>query len=183
LITNKLASGGAEMKIRYFADGSNMNTARLRARVPTANPVAIGSLAGYQLRFHKRSVGGSAKCNALYTGNNADVVWGVVFNILRAEKPALDRAEGLGLRGYRDPTVSVTLLTGEQLDAVTYLAQSVAIVEGLPVYAGYKDYVTSGAREHGLPAEYIAAVIDPVVEVADPSPRSVMCLPERGIGR
>ena len=90
------------MKFKYFAYGSNMWTPRLRERVPSAEPMGIASVAGYRLRFHKRSIDGSAKCNAFYTGNNANVVWGVVFDILQAEKANLDRAEGLSPKGYRD---------------------------------------------------------------------------------
>jgi cation transport regulator ChaC len=156
------------LKFKYFAYGSNMWTPRLRERVPSAEPMGIASLAGYRLRFHKRSIDGSAKCNAFYTGNNANVVWGAVFDILQAEKANLDRAEGLSLKGYRDSSVSLTRPTGEQLAAVTYLAQSAALVGDLPTYSWYKEFVARGAVQHGLPGDYIAASINPAQAIQDP---------------
>lgn len=58
--------------------------------------------------------------------------------------------------------------TGEQLDAVTYLAQSAARVEDLPTYSWYKEFVARGAVQHGLPGDYIAASINPAQAIQDP---------------
>jgi gamma-glutamylcyclotransferase len=85
--------------MKYFAYGSNMSTPRLRERVPSCQFTTNAKLLRYQLRFHKRSKDESSKCNAFHTGEDTDIVWGVIFNILAAEKKALDRAEGLG-SGY-----------------------------------------------------------------------------------
>jgi gamma-glutamylcyclotransferase len=83
----------------YFAYGSNMCTARLRARVPSARPIAAACLENHRFAFHKISDDDSGKGDAFYTGEPADFVWGVVFDIDEGEKPRLDRHEGLGF-GY-----------------------------------------------------------------------------------
>jgi gamma-glutamylcyclotransferase len=84
----------------YFAYGSNMCAGRLRGRVHSAVPVRVARLLNHSLRFHKRSdKDSSGKADAYFTGEPEDVVWGVVFDIDPAEKPDLDRHEGLG-HGY-----------------------------------------------------------------------------------
>lgn len=143
-----------------------MSTPRLRCRVPSCRPVSIAKLSGYQLRFHKRSKDGSAKCDAYYTGDRADFVWGVVFEIAATEKSSLDAAEGKGA-GYEDRNVQLTLPSGEQVEAVTYVAQAQAIDLSLPVYSWYKDFVATGALEHRLDEAYVARNITPIDAVPD----------------
>lgn len=60
--------------ILYFAYGSNMSSARLRARVPSCRPIGIAFLPGHELRFHKRSKDGSGKCDAFQVEGGAGVV-------------------------------------------------------------------------------------------------------------
>ena len=117
--------------VRYFAYGSNMLTDRLRERVPSATAIGIGRLGGHELRWDKRSGhDGSGKCDAEATGRQEDVVWGVVFELDPDEKPALDRAEGLGA-GYMDKTVQVSTDAGP-VTAVMYYAIDKDPSLGLP---------------------------------------------------
>lgn len=148
--------------IKYFAYGSNMSSARLRARTPSARAFAIGKIAGYRLVFHKRS-NGSAKADAFFTGNEFDKVWGVVFQIDKREKGELDKAEGLHY-GYEQKFVSVETETGN-VTAVMYYATDVD--PKLLPYSWYVRHAVVGAREHSLPEEYIKA-IERVPQVEDP---------------
>ncbi len=158
---------GSNLIIKYFAYGSNMCSGRLRDRVP-CEFVTVARLSGYQLRFHKLSKkDSSSKGNAFYTGVATDEVWGVVFEIPASKKAVLDAFEGLGY-GYEDVGVMVTLLTGEQLQARTYVADPKFIREGLAPYSWYKAYVLAGAVEHGLPLEYVSGAIEAVVAREDP---------------
>jgi hypothetical protein len=155
------------LKIKYFAYGSNMCSGRLRDRVP-CEFVAIAKLTGHQLRFHKLSKKDhSSKCDAFSTGVATDEVWGVVYDIPASKKPVLNAFEGLGY-GYDDAEVVVILATGEEMPARTYVAAPKYIREGLAPYTWYKAYVQAGAVEHGLPPEYVAARIEPIVAAADP---------------
>ena len=139
--------------LRYFAYGSNMCTSRLRGRgVPSAKPQSVVALKGYKLRFHKRSTtDSSAKCNAYRTDNPEDHVIGVIFDIDPAEKPELDKAEGLG-HGYHEQC-------SDRLNAYMYVADPDAIDDRLVPYTWYLDFVVGGAREHNLPEEYVQQLL------------------------
>jgi gamma-glutamylcyclotransferase (GGCT)/AIG2-like uncharacterized protein YtfP len=138
---------------RYFAYGSNMSTERLRGRTPSARPLGRASLAGHILRWHKLGRDGTGKCDAAYTGKRSDTVWGVLFEIDRAEKAALDRVEGLGI-GYDEAEVQV-VLAGACCSARTYRAKPGRTDAALKPRQWYKDHVLRGAREHELPVWYI----------------------------
>src|SRR4051812_40930059 len=97
--------------IRVFSYGSNLCIERLRARTPSAVVVAVGTLPGHVLRWHKRSRDGSGKCNAYATGREDDIVWGVVYELTPADKLVLDVCEGLG-EDYFEKSVEVRTQTG-----------------------------------------------------------------------
>jgi gamma-glutamylcyclotransferase (GGCT)/AIG2-like uncharacterized protein YtfP len=109
----------------YFAYGSNMSSRRLCAenRVPSARRLCLATLPEHRLTFHKKSNDGSAKCDAYFTGDKADYVIGVLFEISQSEKRNLDRAEGLGY-GYREEKITVMTDSGEQ-NAVAYFATDI----------------------------------------------------------
>ena len=143
-----------------------MLTARLRERAPSATPMGIGQLTGHLLAWDKRSRrDGSGKCDAEATGRESDVVWGVLFELDAPDKPALDRAEGLGA-GYAEKLVRIRTQAGV-VDAVTYCATDKDLT--LRPYHWYKALVIAGAREHGLPAGY-RRDLELVVTVANPGP-------------
>ncbi|MFP4610679.1 MAG: gamma-glutamylcyclotransferase family protein [Thiohalophilus sp.] len=140
----------------YFAYGSNMSSRRIQARAPSATKRDTAVLTGHRLAFHKISdKDGSAKCDACETGNLTDCVHGVVFTIAEQDKPALDRAEGLG-RGYAEKVVRVSLTNGEVVEAITYYA--IRTDPALKPLDWYKAHVIRGAREHALPEAYIRAI-------------------------
>ena len=149
-------------KLRYFAFGSNMSSRRLKARVPSARVIGPGVLPGHRLAFHKVSKDGSAKCDILPSGS--DRVQGVLFEIDEAEKPLLDRAEGLG-DGYEQKTVDVLLPSAVTERAFTYFATRVDA--GLQPYSWYKRHVLEGAREARLPPAYIE-MLEQFEAVEDP---------------
>ena len=146
-----------------FSYGSNMSSARLRDRVPSARFVAVAILPAYRLRFHKVSSDGSGKCDALETGNYNDRVFGVVYELADDEKLSLDSMEGLRF-GYDEKVVEVITEQGK-LNILMYFATRVN--SSLKPYCWYKEHVLIGAREHGLPPEYIAQ-IEAIAAVEDP---------------
>lgn len=148
-----------------FCYGSNMSQRRLQARVPSARFVAVAELPAHRLRFHKSAGDGSAKCDAEKTGNPEDRVIGVVYEIADAEKPDLDRHEALGF-GYDEKQVELRSEMGN-LQAWVYYATR--INDSLKPFHWYKDHVLIGARENGLPADYIAR-IEAVESIDDPRP-------------
>ncbi|MCB1754283.1 MAG: gamma-glutamylcyclotransferase [Gammaproteobacteria bacterium] len=152
--------------MKYFAYGSNMPLARLRQRVPNARILLSGMLAQHDLRFHKRSHDGSAKCDAFFTGQDSDRIWGILFEIDSKELPGLRKAEGLG-RGYEEKTVDIFDRDGRQHSAMTYYADQDYITQQLKPYDWYKNHVLTGAHQGLLPDDYIAR-ISVVACISDP---------------
>lgn len=149
-------SAGDMGYLRVFAYGSNMCEGRLREprRVPSARFVGVARLPQHVIRFHKRSTDGSGKADAYRTERPEDSVWGVVYGFLEAEKPALDRAEGLG-EGYVQCNVEVLGAGGEVYQAFMYVAEPSSVDPSLKPYSWYKRFVVEGARQHNLPEWYI----------------------------
>jgi gamma-glutamylcyclotransferase len=104
--------------LNYFAYGSNMSLARLRARVPSTKFISLAMLSGHELRFHKRSDDGSAKCDAYEPGNPDSEVTGILYTINDTEKRNLNLAEWLGY-GYDIKEVVLMLADGNQVTAFT----------------------------------------------------------------
>ena len=142
-----------------------MSTPRISRRISSAAVLSTAYLPGHILRFHKKSVDGSAKCDIEHTRTPADIVHGVVFRISRKEKHVLDHYEGLG-NGYEDKQVTIYLDGGEPVAVTTYYATH--IDASLKPYHWYKEHVLRGAREHALPAGHIRA-IEAVESIADPN--------------
>lgn len=150
----------------YFAYGSNLYLPRLRARVPSCVPLGPGQLLGYRLAFHKQGRDGSGKCNVVPTGNLHDIVHGRLFELPQVELDALHRAEGFGY----DQAWADVCCGGEVRAAMFYLGRAEFVDDSLRPFAWYKAFVLRGAREAGLPADYLAQ-IDEVPAVADPDRR------------
>lgn len=158
---------GPPVPVVYFAYGSNMSTARLRKRMPSCKPLGTATLPAHALRFHKQSKDKSGKCNAFHTGSDGKVI-GVLYSFDPAERAILDKAEGVG-NGYEHQVVTVINSEGHRQKVLTYLATADAINDDLKPYGWYKEFVLSGAREHGLPVEYINQYIQQVDEIKDPN--------------
>ncbi|MBT8147085.1 MAG: gamma-glutamylcyclotransferase [Gammaproteobacteria bacterium] len=139
--------------MNYFAYGSNMSLARLRSRVPSARSLGLGILEQHQLRFHKLSKDGSAKCDAFLTGEPLHQVFGVLYRIEAEQKPLLDEVEGVG-QGYEEKAISIIDTGGNLSSAFTYYATH--IDDTLLPYSWYLNHVLIGAKEASLPEGYIA---------------------------
>lgn len=148
----------------YFAYGSNMSIARLRGRVPSAVTLGRHSLLGHDLYFHKSCNDGSAKCDAYFTSNVADVIYGALFEIAAAEKPALDKVEGLG-HGYDEKEVTVTAQDGTLRISIIYVASD--IDKTLKPYSWYMNHVLIGAIETSLPANYVKLKMHSIEVIED----------------
>jgi gamma-glutamylcyclotransferase len=150
--------------VKYFAYGSNMSISRLRERAPSALALGRHALKEHDLRFHKSSKDGSGKCDAFYTGDHVDIVFGALFDISPGEKSALDKAEGLGY-GYEEKSVAVLASDGSSREATTYFATE--IDEYLKPYTWYLNHVLVGAGETSLPDDYVQWKISAIGSIQD----------------
>ena len=132
----------------YFAYGSNLLSERLRGRVASARAVCAAWLDGHRLTCGKLGRDGTGKATLVKDASAR--VWGAVYSIAATDWEALDRFEP----GYARVALAVMTARRESLLATTYLAP-VTAADPVPL-ASYKQLIVAGAREHGLPAEYIA---------------------------
>ena len=151
------------MELYYFAYGSNLHPARLQVRVPSAEFVEVAVLPDRALRFCKRSVDGSAKCTLAPALGSRTL--GAVYRLAAQEKELLDRVEGLD-QGYDEGWQGLPLNDGV-VRAFFYVAAPDYLDATLQPYHWYKHLVLAGARYHGFPDAYIAA-IDAVASIEDP---------------
>lgn len=123
------------------------------SRCPSAKFLSVGTLGGWQLVFNKKSKDGSSKAN-LQRLNSARV-WGVVWSIDDVDKPALDRAEGLG-RGYEQMAVKVFSEDLGEIECLAYVALEQKYLESkLGPHSWYSELVLLGAHQWSLPPEWI----------------------------
>lgn len=151
--------------LHYLAYGSNLHPLRLMARVPSARVLGVVTLPGRVVKFHKRSnTDASAKCD-LVARPGAGESYAVLYELSAAQKPLLDSIEGLG-HGYREARAGVEL-QGVSYRPFLYVAQESHIAPSLQPFHWYKAMVIAGARHHGFPEQYMAA-LEAVESAEDP---------------
>ncbi|MXW39086.1 MAG: gamma-glutamylcyclotransferase [Acidobacteria bacterium] len=155
--------------MQYFAYGSNLLTRRLRdpARAPSAVALGVASAPGFVMRFHKIGTDGSGKCTLIPTGDDADAVYGVLYEFADSDLAGLDREEGVHLGGYARHSLRLRLPNGDTAEAMTYIAGEPYIDSACLPFDWYRDLVVAGAREHRLPTAYIRE-LEQTPAVSDP---------------
>ncbi len=138
--------------VLYFAYGSNMLTARLRARCPSARPAGVAFADNHRLTFWKKGRDGSGKGHLAANPGLAQP--GVLFALSPDDLLALDGFEGAGY-GYRraDDFVVRRKATGEITQAAAYVATD--LDETLKPYDWYLALIVAGAREHAFDEEIV----------------------------
>ena len=147
----------------YFGYGSNMLTYKLKDRCPSAVPIGICKIKKHSLKFHKVSHANqngipdvSGKGDMIPSESETDEVYGVLFKILKKEGKKLDKAEGYPDYGYDKKKIDVITTKGEKYRSVMYFANDIDPKK--KPYHWYKEQVVQGAREHGLPEDYIKKI-------------------------
>jgi gamma-glutamylcyclotransferase (GGCT)/AIG2-like uncharacterized protein YtfP len=151
------------VRLSYFAYGSNMLPAAIRAACPGHRYLGLARLPDHRLAFTRRSI---------RTGTGvADVVpaagcqvWGALYELAATDFEALDRKEGAGWAYYK---ILVQVLPAGGLSPVEALTYTVARKEPAPVTPStnyFRDLV-AGARSRGAPAAYIEYLTGLVDEV------------------
>jgi gamma-glutamylcyclotransferase (GGCT)/AIG2-like uncharacterized protein YtfP len=130
----------------YFAYGANMDLAAMRQRTPNSRPVGRARLARHKF-FIMQSGYASVKRDAHAS------VHGVLYDLALSDVPALDRYEEVGRGLYTKVTQPVLRDGAAAVRAIIYIGAS--LTEGKPAPA-YLAAILTGARENGLPEDYIA---------------------------
>lgn len=139
----------------YFAYGSNLHLAQLIERCgqlsASDEPPRIVRLPNYRLVFNLDGGDGEVYANITTPGNG---VLGVIYRCNAAALAALDAYE----TGYDRHEVTVVDDGGNSLLAIVYIAQATSVTASRRPHADYLQIIVSGAREHGLPADYIRQI-------------------------
>ena len=124
----------------YFAYGSNMAL--------DAGFLGPGRLDGYRLGLTRRSIRWQAGVLDLVAAPG-ESVWGAVYELDEASLEAIDAKEGAGV-AYR--RIGVELADGRRAVAYEVIDKEPVEVAPSPEYAAL---VLAGARERGLPGEWL----------------------------
>ena len=155
--------------IWYFAYGSNMNpTIFLERRRMQPLATRRARLDGYRLVFDI-PVGPGERGVANLEVADASHVWGVAYRLRPAECLRLDHSEGVHGGLYARCPVEILAADGERLTAFSY--RSSIRVAGRKPSARYLGLLLEGARRHGLPPQYVAALGALELAVDERSPR------------
>ncbi len=142
--------------LRYFAYGRNMAASAMELACPDHRYIGPAQLRDHRLAFTRRS-------RRTRTGV-ADVleaagehVWGALYELQEGDVSALDEKEGNGW-AYERHSVRVAVGgASELLEALVYM---VIEPDGAHIQPSpeYRDALLTGARERGLPSEYVKAL-------------------------
>jgi hypothetical protein len=127
----------------YFAYGSNMDLAAMKARCPASKPVGVARLARH--RFLVTTDG-----YASVMRDPRRTVWGLLWDLALADVPALDRWESVSTGLYAKAVQPVLAEAGPRR-ALVYIGR--ANKPGLPK-PDYMEAVVAAAEAVGLPADY-----------------------------
>lgn len=155
-----------EDKFLYFAYGSNLLARRLHLMNPTARRHGIGELKDYRLDFSTPSSKRWGGAPATVVPEPGDSVWGAIWSLDIEDRDHLDEQESVHSGLYDVFNATVRTPDGEVLHCRSYLMRLVPTKlspgesrspERQPSLV-YKKVIVTGARESGLPAEYIARI-------------------------
>jgi len=153
-VTSPDDASSADGTVWYFAYGSNMQRATFSERRGILPRTSVrGRLDGYRLCFDL-PIGPGERGVANLAVDASACVHGVAHLITHEQLDFLDRTEGVD-RGHYDRLAVVIRADDEgSLAAVTYLSRHG--VAGRKPSARYLGLLLEGARQHGLPADYVA---------------------------
>ncbi|XP_071539038.1 gamma-glutamylcyclotransferase-like [Panulirus ornatus] len=146
----RMASRGCFL---YFAYGSNLLKERIHINNPSARMVTVGKLRDYRLDFNyfSRRWQGAAATIVEDPGN---YLYGVLWEIDNEDMDNLDRQEGVQHGIYKVLEVDVETPSGENVKARSYQIICPMEEDRRPSSV-YMDVIIGGARENGLPEDYI----------------------------
>lgn len=138
----------------YFAYASNMHRGQMLRWCPGSRFVKAAALAGFRFVYDGFSVTwDGAVANIIKS--DAETVWGVLYEITERDRLTLDAFEGYP-RDYEHRDVEVRDRDGHVHQAMTYFRTGRATG---PPHPDYERIVIDGAKECGLPDEYIDRVL------------------------
>lgn len=136
--------------MKYFAYGANMNHEKMRSRSPGSQFLGRAKLDSYQFVYN-----GKSKVRGGGVGNivpkKGSVVWGGLYEITQEDLVALDEFEWYP-NYYQRKNFVVKDDLGKAFEAMAYYRE---VEKPNPPYESYRAEVLQGAKDCGLPEDYI----------------------------
>jgi cation transport regulator ChaC len=153
--------GGLGMKTTngdrwYFAYGSNLFVDQKVERTGSIRQAIRCRLSGFRLAFNKRGKKGQIYANIV--PEDSAEVWGVAYLCNPQAFRKMDIPEGVADGHYEHLPVTVALESGEEVEAITYVAGEDFVCEEGKPESWYLDKIVKGAKYHNLPGDYIAQI-------------------------
>ena len=137
--------------MRYIAYGSTMNLEQMAFRCPGSKVVCNGLLYGWKLVFNTHA-------DIIPTGNDANVVPVVVWDIAPEDWKMLDRYEG-SPKYYVKEEVETVFADGRVENCIAYvMADDRKGYE--PPYENYFNIILRGCQENHIDVEYLYDALD-----------------------
>jgi gamma-glutamylcyclotransferase len=136
--------------VLYFAYASNMHRAQMARWCPASRFLAAASVAGFRFVYDGFSVIWDGAVGNIVK-SDAETVWGALYEITTRDRLTLDGFEGYP-RDCERKDVEVKDKDGRVHRAMTYCRTGRAL--GYP-HPDYERIVLDGAKECGLPDEYV----------------------------
>ncbi len=150
-------AGSLQPGLLYFAYGCNMDAAVLAEVVGLElAPGWPARLEGWRLAFNLTDTETGGRVVASLAAEAGCRTYGVVYRLPRAALAALDAFEEVPERYRRETFWVQPLGRRARQAALVYLGQPRWTVAEREPEREYLDTVLRGAREHGLPDEYVA---------------------------
>lgn len=140
----------AETAVWYFAFGANMSSRVLARRRVTPISSEPARLSGYRLAFQERGIPFVEPAFASIEPADGDAVHGVLMRLERAAFARIDSSEG---PGYELLDVDVIGRDSGRVCATAFTSRRPVV--GLRPSRRYLGLLCEGARENGLPTEYV----------------------------
>ena len=122
----------------------------MRERAPGGRALGPPRQAGWRLTFTRDSPAWGGGVGHIEP-NDADEVWGVLWDATESDMMALDEYEGVAGGAYIRDTVTVTH-DGDEVEAIVYLAVPRGFKQPSKLYIAA---LVRGAEAHGLPEPYV----------------------------
>jgi gamma-glutamylcyclotransferase len=137
----------------YFAYGSNLLKEQMQKRTGEVREPQVCRLADYRFAFNKKKDDGPIRANIMKEPGAE--VWGVIYRCSRAAMARLDTNEGVATGHYHRQPVDVVRRDGTAIRATAYVANDECVCSESQPTDEYLDTILRGARQHGLPLDYI----------------------------
>ena len=138
--------------MHYFAYGTLLDIDYMRQLCPSARPVGVMRLDGFELGFAKCADPSRAGCTLEAVPGHS--VWGVQYELSDADMTKLDAASGVPQGHWARKQVTVLDAEGKAVETTTYVIPRASGPHAPP--DAYVSHIYTGAAQFKLPSDYIA---------------------------